>query len=654
MTQVKTAPCGSWKSPITSDLIVKESIGLGQVKLAGDDIYWIEMRPSEGGRQVIVRHSSDGSTTDVIPPGFNARTRVHEYGGGDYVAHDGVVYFSNFADQQLYRQAANSAPQLFTGTDDRDAGDKSQPTDLRYADAVFDSKRNLLICVREDHRQKDREAVNELVTVSADTGNVSVLVSGNDFFSSPRLSPNGSHLAWLNWNHPNMPWDRSELWVAELTADGGIANPQLIAGGPDESIFQPEWSPDGALYFVSDRSGWWNIYRATDSDPVECVCEIEAEFGAPQWIFGLSTYAFESADRIVCAFVERGLWHLGTIDTQTRKLERIDTPYTEISYVCAAPGRAVFRAGSPTAPFAIIAFDLNTREATVLRRQSKIEIDSDYYSRAQPIEFPTENGLTAHGFFYPAQNPDFAAPEGELPPLLVRSHGGPTSATIAVLLLGIQYWTSRGMGVLDVNYGGSTGYGRAYRERLNGNWGVVDVDDCVNGAKFLADLGSADAKRSMIDGGSAGGYTTLCALTFRDYFKAGASHYGVSDLEALDEDTHKFESRYSHSLIGPYPERKDLYIERSPVHFAEKLSCPVIFFQGLEDKVVPPNQAEMMVEALRAKGVPVAYVTFAGEQHGFRRAENIKRSLDGEFYFYGRVFGFDPADEIEPVVIENL
>jgi dipeptidyl aminopeptidase/acylaminoacyl peptidase len=652
MTEVKTAPCGSWKSPITSDLIVKESIGLGQVKMYGNDIYWIEMRPSEGGRQVIVRHSGDGSTADVIPSGFNARTRVHEYGGGDYVADDGVVYFSNFADQQLYRQSPDSAPQLLTGKSGVDA--EAEPTDLRYADAVIDSKHSRLICVREDHRQKDREALNELVAVSIDTGVGKVLVSGNDFYSSPRISPDGSRLAWLTWNHPNMPWDGCELWVGELAADGSIANPKLIAGGNNESIFQPEWSPGGTLYFVSDRSGWWNLYRAAGDDATECVCEMEAEFGAAQWIFGLSTYAFESADRIVCAYVERGIWHLGTIDTRTGKLEPIDAPYTEVSYVCAAPGRAVFRAGSPTEPFSIIELDLNTREAKVLQRQSKIKVDSDYYSRAQPIEFPTENGLTAHGFFYPPQNRDFAVPEGERPPLLVRSHGGPTSATIAVLVLGIQYWTSRGIGVLDVNYGGSTGYGRAYRERLNGNWGVVDVDDCVNGAKFLALSGQADGNRSMIDGGSAGGYTTLCALTFRAYFKAGASHYGVSDLEALDKDTHKFESRYSNSLIGPYPERKDLYIARSPIHFADRLSVPVIFFQGLEDKVVPPNQAEMMVEALRRKGVPVAYVAFPGEQHGFRRAENIKRSLDGEFYFYGRVFGFEPADEIEPIPIENL
>src|SRR6267154_16593 len=630
MTQVQSAPYGSWKSPITSDLIVKGSIGLGQVKMDGDDVYWIEGRPSEGGRQVIVRRTSDGRTVDVNPPGFNARTRVHEYGGGDYGAHDSIVYFANFADQQLYRQAPDSDPQLMS--------EGSNDAQLRYADLVVDASRNRLISVREDHREPGREAVNTLVALSLDGGAAQVLTSGSDFYSSPRITPKGDRMAWLTWNHPNMPWDGCELWTGDFANDGAITNQRLVAGGLRESIFQPEWSPDGALYFVSVRSGWWNLYRTTADGSVEPVCELQAEFGAPQWIFGLATYAFESADRIVCTFAERGLWRLGTIDTRAKTLQRIDTPYTEISYVCAASRRAVFRAGSPQSPFSII----------------EIDIEAGYISEPQPVEFPTENGLTAHGFYYPPQNRDFVAPNLERPLLLVKSHGGPTSATVAVLMLGIQYWTSRGIAVLDVNYGGSTGYGRAYRERLNDNWGIVDVDDCVNGARFLSARGDADGNRLMIDCGSAGGYTTLCALTFRDQFKAGASHFGVSDAEALAKETHKFESRYLDNLIGPYPERRDLYIERSPIYFTDKLSCPVIFFQGLEDKVVPPNQAETMVEALRKKGVAVAYVPFAGEQHGFRRAENIKRTLDAELYFYSRVFKFELADPVEPVTIENL
>jgi dipeptidyl aminopeptidase/acylaminoacyl peptidase len=646
MPDTKIAPYGSWKSPITTDLIVKDIIGLGQVKLDGEDVYWMEMRPSEGGRQVIVRLTGDGRRADVTPREFNARTRVHEYGGGDYTADAGTVYFSNFKDQQLYRQSGEGAPQLIS----QDCADDQ----VRYADAIVDRIRQRLICVREDHRAKEREAVNEIVSIPCAGGTSTVLISGNDFYSTPRLSPDGLRLAWLTWNHPNMPWDGSELWTAECGGDGSIANSRLVAGGLRESIFQPAWSPDGRLYFVSDRSGWWNIYREADGGSAECVWEMKAEFGAPQWVFGLSTFAFESKDRIVCTYVERGVWHLATIDTNANRLEPLDTPYTEISFVNASSGRAVFRVGSATQPFSIIEFDLEMRTSKVLQRANNIKLDSGYISEPEAIEFPTEDGRTAHAFFYRPKNSDFSAPANEKAPLLVKSHGGPTSATIAVLMFGTQFWTSRGFAVLDVNYGGSTGYGREYRERLNGTWGIVDVDDCVNGAKFLAEQGEVDGNRLMIDGGSAGGYTTLCALTFRDTFKAGASYYGVSDLEALELDTHKFESRYSNNLIGPYPERRDLYVARSPVHFADQLSCPVIFFQGLEDKVVPPNQAEMMVEALRKKKVPVAYVAFEGEQHGFRRAENIKRSLDGELYFYSRVFGFELADQVEPVAIENL
>lgn len=652
MSQSQIAPYGSWKSPITADLIVTGTIGLGGIALDGDDVYWSEGRPAEAGRNAIARRTPDGKTADVTLSPFNVRTRVHEYGGGAFTVKDGIIYFSNFADQRLYKQTPDGEPQAVS---------QESGGNLRYADAVIDTERGRIICVCEDHTGGGHEPVNTLVSINLDQGeDIQVLVSGSDFYASPRLSPDRTQLAWLSWNHPNMPWDGTQLWVAPIQADGVLGEPQLVAGGVEESVFQPEWSPDGSLYFVSDRTGWWNLYRwhpplvQGSLGEIEPLCEMEAEFGLPQWVFGMSTYAVESANRIICTYTQDGIWYLASLDTQTKQLEVIETPYTDISSVHAANNRAVFMAGSATEPTAVVQMDLATRQLEALRRSSQLEIDTGYLSVPQAIAFPTENNLTAYAFFYPPQNKDYTAPAGEKPPLIVKSHGGPTASTSSAFNLKIQYWTSRGFAFVDVNYGGSTGYGRDYRQRLKDQWGIVDVDDCANAAKYLAEQGLVDGERLAIAGGSAGGYTTLAALTFRDIFKAGASYYGVSDLEILAMDTHKFEARYLDGLIGPYPERKDLYEKRSPIHFTDQLSCPVIFFQGLEDKVVPPNQAEMMVEALKAKGLPVAYVAYEGEQHGFRRAENIKRTLDGEFYFYSRVFGFEPADAIEPVLIHNL
>ena len=641
MPQTRIAPYGSWKSPITSDSIVAGTVKLESLTIDGDDIYWVEGRPIEGGRCVIVRYGADGKTTDLTPAPFSVRTRVHEYGGGAYAIGDRAVYFSNDSDGRLYRQQPGERPQPLT---------PEMP--WRYADAVIDRARNRLICVREDHRE-DAEPVNAIVSIDLQTGENELLVSGDDFYSSPRLSPDGSQLCWLSWNHPNMPWDETQLWVAEIRADGRLGKSRLAAGSAEESIVHPEWSPDGILHFVSDRNNWWNLYCWREGT-IKLLCDKAAEFGLPHWVFGRSTYTFASASRIICTYTQAGNWYLASLDGQTQQLEVIETPYTDITSPRFLGGKVAFIGGSATEPTAIARWDVSTNKIEVLRRSTQLEIDKGYLSVPQAVEFPTENGLTAYGFFYPPQNRDYAAPEVEKPPLLVKSHGGPTAATSSAFSLKIQYWTSRGFAVLDVNYGGSTGYGKDYRQRLRDNWGIVDVDDCVNGTNYLVERGLVDGERLTISGGSAGGYTTLASLTFRHVFKAGASHYGISDLEVLARETHKFEARYFDRLIAPYPQRRDLYQQRSPIHFTDRLSCPVIFFQGLEDKVVPPNQAEMMVEVLKTKRLPVAYVTFEGEQHGFRKAENIKRALDGEFYFYSRVFGFEPAGDLEPVPIDNL
>ena len=641
MSTPKTAPYGSWSSPITSDLIVASSIGLGEILLDGIDVYWLESRPQQGGRSVIVRRDVNGATVDVTPGGFNVRTRVHEYGGGAYLVSGGVVYFCNDADQRLYRQQPGAAPAAMTP-------EPTQPRGLRYADGVIDRPRDRMIWVREDHSTTGREPENTLVEIPLDaTGPQRVLQSGRDFYAAPRLSRDGRRLAWLEWSHPNMPWTGCELWVAEFANDGSLGAKRLVAGGDDESIFQPEWSPDGALYFVSDRAQaslderWWNLFRvrgdALDaSASVEPVFPVAAEFGRAQWQFRLSTYAFASANRLVCTYVQDGVSRLGAVDLTSLEARAIATEYEDIAWLRATGDRVYFRGGSPAAPPAVVEFDLASGRHNVLRPSiiQDVEAYRRYFSVPEPVSFDTDNGLRAHGLFYAPRNADFAPPAGELPPLLVHCHGGPTSAASPMLSWGTQYWTSRGFAVFDVNYGGSTGYGREYRLRLQGNWGIVDVADCVNGARHLAALQRVDPERWAISGASAGGYTALAVLTFRKEFKTGASYYGISDLEALAKDTHKFESHYLDGLVGPYPECRDLYVARSPIHAARLLSLPAAFFQGAEDRVVPPQQAETMVEALRQRRIPFLYLLFDGEQHGFRRADNIKRALDAELYFY--------------------
>lgn len=632
---------GAWVSPITTELLTADTVNLSSVCIDGEDVYWLEGRPSEGGRNVLVRCAS-GQAVDITPLPYNVRTRVHEYGGGAYLAQEGMVWFVNFEDQRIYRITPDGQAEPVTAVGP-----------FRYADLIHDRLHRQLICIREDHTEQGVEPTNQIVAIDLDNGAISVLVSGDDFYSNPRLSPAGDRLAWLSWNHPNMPWDSTQLWTAEMTTQGRLLDSTLVYGGSGVSVFQPEWLSEEKLIFVSDPNGWWNLHR-WETDSVRPICTMEAEFGLPLWQFGASTYGIDSGGRVVCTYCEGGEWKLARLDVDTGILRLIKAPFTQFDCIRVGRASAIFVGGAPDRPAAVVELNLSTEEITILRPSITMKVGPEYLSTPERVEFPTTDGDSAHGFFYPPHNPDCHAPVSERPPLLVRSHGGPTGASRASMNLGIQFWTSRGFAFLDVNYRGSTGYGRAYRDRLKGRWGVVDVDDCVMGARYLAETGRVDGERLAIRGSSAGGYTTLAALTFRDTFKAGASYYGISDLEALARETHKFESRYLDQLIGPFPKAQATYRERSPIHSVHRLSCPIIFFQGLEDRVVPPSQAEMMAGALRTKGLPVVYLAFEGEQHGFRKADTIKRTLEAELYFYARIFGFEPGDLVEAVVIDNL
>jgi dipeptidyl aminopeptidase/acylaminoacyl peptidase len=645
-----TAPYGSWASPISAELVAAGGVSLDELRVAGGRVHWIEGRPLEGGRQVVCRAAGElgGAAEDLVPEGFNARTRVHEYGGGAYTLVGDILFFSNFADQRLYRRDPGAGQQPRPITPEPPA-----PAAHRYADASPTPDGRRLVCVRERH--DGGEVVNELVAVPADgAGPPVVLAAGRDFYASPRVSPDGRRLAWLEWDHPNMPWDGTELKLATLDGDALAGDPVTVAGGPEESVFQPSWSPGGVLHLVSDRTGWWNLYRVGPGGGLEALCPAEEEFGYPQWVFGLSTYAFLPGDRIACIHGRGPMQRLGILEPGGA-LTDLDLPFTAFPPQLRALGdRLACLAGSATRPTAVVMVDPASGRVEVLRSSEDRELDPGYLSEPEPIEFPTAGGRSAHALYYPPANREFQGPAGERPPLVVASHGGPTAGVTSSLRIGYQFFTSRGIAVVDVDYGGSTGYGRAYRRRLDGQWGIVDVQDCVAAARFLAERGDVDPARLAIRGGSAGGYTTLCALTFTDEFAAGASYYGVADAAALARDTHKFESRYLDRLIGPWPETEALYRERSPIHFTDRLSCPVILLQGLEDEVVPPAQAELMAAALDAKGIPYAYLPFEGEQHGFRQAAHIRRALEAELYFYGRVFGFTLADPVEPVPIAHL
>jgi dipeptidyl aminopeptidase/acylaminoacyl peptidase len=644
------APYGSWCSPLSAAQVARGGGRLGGALLAADGaLWWAEGRPDEGGRIALLRRPEGGEATDVLPAGANARTRVHEYGGGAWaLAAPDLVLYTDFGDQRLYRLRLGEEPVAITPEPEVEAG-------LRYADMWVAADGETVVCVREVHGADGGEPENQIVALPlSGEGEARVLASGRDFYSYPRVSADGGTLAFTCWDHPNMPWDGTELWTAPLAGDGAA---HQVAGGPAESIFQPEWGPDGRLHYVSDRNGWWNLYAADASGGnEEQLTAEEADLAYPQWLFGGSTYAFLESGAIAFIRTERATEQVFVRDPAGGPLRDLGLPYTNTGFpsISGRGNRVAFVAGTPEAESAVVVLDLASGEREEVRSAADEPVDPAYVSVPRPVEFATGNGEVAHGFYYPPANAEFEAPAGEAPPLIVQSHGGPTAHAVPALDREFLYWTSRGFAIVDVNYRGSTGYGRAYREKLKGTWGVADNEDCVRAALHLAETGAADGKRLTIRGGSAGGYATLCALVFHDDFAAGASYFGVADAEALATDTHKFESRYLAGLIGPYPERADLYRERSPIHFVERLRSPAILFQGLEDEIVPPNQAETMVAALRENGVPHAYLAFEGEQHGFRKAETNIRCMEAELYFYGRILGFEPDGEIEPVEIDCL
>jgi dipeptidyl aminopeptidase/acylaminoacyl peptidase len=642
MTSTVSAPYGAWPSPLSAARVAAGATPLSSLALDDGDIYWLAGRAAEAGRNTLLRRHG-ATVAEVTPQPFNVRSRVHEYGGGAYTVADGVVYFSHFADNCLYRQQGGGAPQVLTT-----AGRQ------RFADLVLDAPRQRLLAVRELHGAAGthEQPLNTLCAIGFN-GREQVLAAGHDFYSSPRLAPDGRHLAWLCWDHPRMPWQGSELWLAEVDADGYLQSPRRVAGGAEESICQPEWSPQGVLHFVSDRSGWWNLYAWQD-EQARALCPLAAEFATPHWTFGNALYGFDASGDIVCSYIEQGVSRLARLPAGGGTLQAIDTPYQEIRELKVGPGYVVLLAGSPTIAVEIARVFLASGELEVLEQSISELPDLGYLSVPRHIDYPSAGGRTAHAFFFPPQNKDVQVAPQEKPPLIVIGHGGPTGMAANTLKLATQFWTSRGFAVLDVNYGGSTGFGRAYRDALKGQWGVVDVEDCVAGARHLAERGLVDSERLIIRGSSAGGLTTLCALTFHDVFKLGASYYGVSDLQGLDDDSHKFESHYNEYLIAPKAEAAARYAERSPSRHTDRLARPMIFFQGLDDKVVPPQQSETMVQALRQRGVPVAYVELAGEGHGFRKAENIIRTLEAELYFYQRMFGLHDPAQPAPVTIDNL
>ena len=616
-------PYGSWPSPITPQLLTAGAVGISEVVVDGDDIWWAESRPSEGGRTALVRWRG-GVTEEITPEGANVRTLVHEYGGAAWWADRGVLYYVEFADQRLRRLTPGTAPVLLTV-------EPAVPRAHRYADGRVSADQRWFLCVRERH-EAEGEPVNELVRIATDgSGDLEVLASGADFYAGPRPSPDGRHLAWIQWNHPNMPWDDTELWLAELADVPGTAH-RLAAGSV--AHIQPQWSPDGALHVLADDTDRWGVRRWDGSALVPVLDDPVGEIGGPPWVFGQSDYAF--FDDHLAATVTRG-----------------ESRHAAFAWATSVTS---LRAHNGASVAAVASWQTETvvaRDGEVLRPARDLALDPAFLPSPESITFPTLDGELARAFYFAPAGAEFTGPDDERPPLLVLAHGGPTSAARTQLDLGVRFWTSRGIAVVDVDYRGSSGYGRAYRRRLYGEWGLLDVSDCIAAARFLAERGDIDGERLVIRGGSAGGFTVLSALTFHHEFAAGASRYGVADLEVLGRDTHKFEARYLDQLVGPYPSARDRYLERSPIHHVERLRTPTIVLQGSEDTIVPPNQAELIVAALDRNGVPHSYLLFEGEQHGFRRADTIVTALQAELAFFGAVLGFTPADDLPPLAIAH-
>lgn len=650
---------GEWSSPITARLVASNIASHSQIQALDEEIYWLESLPEENNRHVIVcqrmeQGKARGEARIITPPDFNIRSQVHEYGGGAYLITQNekklkTAFFCNFEDQRVYKQVIDEGP----------PEPLSPEGPYRYADFCLDKKHQRLLAVRENYTQMQKHLSdypeNEIVIIDIQSGETDVLIRGADFFSSPRISPDGKKLCWLCWNHPQMPWDGTECWVAELNEYGLPISGVKAAGDTDESVFQPQWSPDNTLHFISDRSGWWNLYRQTTANEAEALCSMEAEFGRPQWIFGQSCYDFDEENNIVCCYNQNGFWRLTKLNIKNGSNELLyhEETFADIGFVKSFGNQCVFVASFADKAEEIHFYDFEQQHNTALKSAHPLPIDKAYISKAESISFKVKDDSDVQGFYYPPSNKDYIISDSP-PPLIIKSHGGPSSATNSALDLSLQFWTSRGFAVFDVNYRGSTGFGRAFREKLKNGWGKIDVEDCISAAEHLVAINKADKNRLIIRGSSAGGYTTLCTLTFKDTFKAGASYYGISDIKTLAEDCHKFESCYVENLMGPLPEQKDLYYERSPIHFPEQLSCPIIFFQGSKDHVVPRNQARTMVSELKKKNLPVAYVEFEDEYHGFRQTKNIIQSLENELFFYRKVLGFRNPEDLPEVDIFNL